>query len=55
VVLQVEDGAAVIEAPNIDDLSTQLRLKYPDEAYERFLRCERDRKLKDARRKRWMA
>jgi len=40
--LQLKDGAATLEAENFDDLVTQLRRKYPDEAYERTLRRERD-------------
>lgn len=41
-VLQLQDESAVIEAKDIDDLAAQLRAKYPDETYERFLRSERD-------------
>ena len=41
-VLQLQDESAVIEAKDIDDLAAQLRAKYPDETYERFLRRERD-------------
>ena len=41
--LEVEDGAEVTEARDIDDLAAQLRMKYPDGAFERFLRSERDR------------
>lgn len=47
--LQAEDGATVIKAQDIDDLATQLRLKYPDGAFERFLRCERDREAEERR------
>jgi hypothetical protein len=43
VVLQLEDDAEVIDARDIDDLAAQLRLKYPNGAFERFLRRERDR------------
>src|SRR5688500_8072033 len=42
VVLQVKVGAEVIEARDIDDRAALLRLKYPDDAFERFLRRERD-------------
>jgi hypothetical protein len=41
-VLQIHDGAVAIEARDIDDLAARLRQKYPDVAFERFLRCERD-------------
>jgi hypothetical protein len=41
-VLQLQDGAEFIEANDIDDLAAQLRKRYPDETYERFLRRERD-------------
>ena len=42
-VLQLQDKSAIIEAKDLDDLSAQLRARYPDETYERFLRRERDR------------
>lgn len=41
-VLQLQDESGVIEAKDIDDLAAQLRAKYPDDTYERFLRRERD-------------
>jgi hypothetical protein len=41
--LEVEDGAEVLKARDIDDLAAQLRLRYPDGAFERSLRRERDR------------
>ncbi len=41
-VLQLQDGAEVIEARDIDDLAAQLRARYPDDSHERFLRHERD-------------
>ena len=41
-VLQLQDESAVVEAKDIDDLAAQLRGKYPDDTYERFLRRERD-------------
>jgi len=41
-VLQLQDESAVIEAKGIDDLAAQLRERYPDDTYERFLRRERD-------------
>jgi hypothetical protein len=49
VILQVNDGEEVIEARDIDDLAAQLRLKYPDEAFDRFLRRERDREAEERR------
>jgi hypothetical protein len=45
--LQVEDGTGVIKARDIDDLVAQLRLKYPDGAFERFLRRERDKEAEE--------
>ena len=41
-VLQLQDGAEIIEARDIDDLAAQLRARYPDDSHERFLRQERD-------------
>jgi hypothetical protein len=41
-VLRVQDGADVIEARTIDELAAQLRVRYPDDTYDRFLRSERD-------------
>ena len=52
-VLQLQDESAVIEAKDIDDLAAQLRAKYPDETYERFLRSERDREAERRRRPPW--
>ena len=40
--LQLQDESLVIEAKDIDELATQLRVRYPDETHERFLRSERD-------------
>jgi hypothetical protein len=40
--LQLIDDSAVVEARDLEDLKTQLRQKYPDEAYERRLFYERD-------------
>ena len=42
VVLQVQDESTVIEAKDLEDLVAQMRERYPDETYERFLRQERD-------------
>jgi hypothetical protein len=42
VVLQVQDESTVIEAKDLEDLAAQLREKYLDEMYERFLHQERD-------------
>ena len=41
-ILQLEDGAAILEAKNLDELAAQLRGKYPDGSYERRLYSERD-------------
>lgn len=41
-VLLVMDGPDVMEGPDIDSIAMLLRLKYPDEGYDRFLKCERD-------------
>jgi hypothetical protein len=40
--LQLEDGASMLEAANLDDLISQLCAKYPDGIYERSLHNERD-------------
>ena len=40
--LRLDDGTAVIEAKDIDELAAQLRQKYPDNTYERRLHWERD-------------
>jgi hypothetical protein len=37
---------SVLEAKSLDDLATQLRERFPDEACERRLRRERDREAK---------
>jgi hypothetical protein len=36
-------------AKSLDDLATQLRERFPDEAYERRLRRERDREAEERR------
>jgi len=41
-VLQLQDGVEIIEAKDLDGLAAQLRLGYPDDTHERFLRRERD-------------
>lgn len=41
-ILQLEDGAAILEAKDLDELAAQLRGKYPDGSYERRLHRERD-------------
>lgn len=41
-ILQLEDGAAILEAKDLDELAAQLREKYPDGSYERKLHSERD-------------
>ena len=52
VVLQLQDDSTVLEAKDIDDLAAQLRVRYPDETYERFLRrnatIEAERRKADA-------
>ena len=40
--LQVTDGTSRIEAATFDDLTRELRERYPDESYERTLHSERD-------------
>jgi hypothetical protein len=47
--LQLMDGSAILEAKSLDDLATQLRERFPDEAYERRLRRERDREAEERR------
>jgi hypothetical protein len=42
VILQLEDGAAILEAKDLDELAAQLRQRYPDGSYERRLHSERD-------------
>jgi hypothetical protein len=42
-ILQLKDGTATLEAKSIQHLAAQLRLTYPDDAYERTLHWERDR------------
>jgi hypothetical protein len=39
----LQDGAATLEATSIQDLAAQLRVRYPDDTYERTLHWERDR------------
>lgn len=47
-VVQIEDGAAPLEAKSFDELIPQLRLKYPDGSFERTLRRERDYQAENA-------
>ena len=42
-VLRLEDGTALIEARDLDELAGLLRARYPDETHERRLHWERDR------------
>jgi len=42
-ILQLKDGTATLEGKSIQDLATQLRERYPDDAYDRTLHWERDR------------
>jgi hypothetical protein len=46
--LEVVDGEEALVAKNLDDLVGQLRRRYPDGAYERTLRRERDRLREEA-------
>lgn len=41
-ILRLEDGAAILEANDLDELAAQLRERYPDGSYERRLHSERD-------------
>jgi len=41
-ILRLEDGAAILEAKDLDELAAQLRERYPDGSYERRLHSERD-------------
>ena len=49
-VLRLEDGESTIEGLNLDDLIEQLRIKYPDTRYERWLKMERDLEAERTRR-----
>ncbi len=40
--LRVEDDSGSIESRDIESLSAQLRLRYPDGQFERYLPAERD-------------
>lgn len=40
--LQLKDGASILEARSLDDLAAQLRVRYPDDVYERTFHQERD-------------
>jgi hypothetical protein len=42
VLLRLDDETVILEATNLDDVVAQLRMKYPDSAYERSLHRERD-------------
>jgi hypothetical protein len=42
-ILQLTDGPVILEAKSIQDLSAQLRARYPDDVYERTLHWKRDR------------
>lgn len=48
-VLQLKDGAETWEARTLDELRGGLREKYPDSAFERTLRSERDREAEERR------
>ncbi len=49
-VIRVEDVGRVWEAPNLEDLSRQLREQYSDGAFQRTLKRERDFKTEERRR-----
>jgi hypothetical protein len=48
-ILQLKDGEVTLEAKDLDDLSSQLRERYPDGAYERTLHLERDHEGEERR------
>jgi hypothetical protein len=48
-VLELTDGSERIEVKNIDELSVQLRQRYPDATYERSLHMERDHEAEERR------
>src|SRR5690242_10024252 len=48
-VLRLEDGPAVLEAKTLEHLADQLRRKYPDQDFERTLKCERDTAAEERR------
>ena len=48
-VLQLQDGTTKLEAPNLQELAVQLRMRYPDGLYERTLHNERDRDAEQRR------
>lgn len=48
-ILQLKDGAATLEAKSFEDLVSQLRARYSDDAYERRLHWVRDREAESRR------
>jgi len=48
-VLELTDGSERFEVKNIDELSVQLRQRYPDATYERTLHMERDHEAEERR------
>ena len=48
--LLLEDGSKPIETDTFDEFRAQLRRRYPDKAYERRLRVERNREAEEAAR-----
>lgn len=41
-VLRIQDDSEMLEADDFENLSVQLRQRYPDDAYERTIHWERD-------------
>ena len=48
-VLQLKDASGLLEAKNLDDLTAQLRERYPGDLYERTLHRERDLEAEERR------
>lgn len=48
-ILRLEDGTALIEAKDLDELAVHLRARYPDATHERRLHWERDRTAEQRR------
>lgn len=47
--LQLQDGPTTLEAKDLDELAAQLGQRYPDDAFERTLRRERDHEAEQRR------
>ena len=48
-VLQLRDGAVILEARNLEDLATQIRRRYPNSDYRRSFHQERDLAAEECR------